>query len=493
MRPGGICGRSSSARACAAGAVAACSGARPCTLKSERTGSIHWTPCDDVQCASLSVPLDDAHPNGRAHHAGARAAARDRTAASACCSPIPAAPADRGRLPARRACVFPPEIRAASTSSRGIHAASAQSPVDCADDLDAFFAVDRDPDTPAAGRAERAGRARRSSRRATAIAGFAVRLDRRDRRTTSTRSGPRWARNDHLLRLLVRHVHRHAVRRQVPAASARDVLDGAVDPVVDLPQTVRRSSGGFEQRSTSSSRYCRRRPIAASRDGGNPAGRVRRPWRGPIDQDRSRPRRRRSRARLGPVSSTSASRARCTAARRRSDARRPRSRRRRGGIGDASAPARRPVHRSRSADGSTPTRPRRCTPRVASTRPRRGRSRASSSSRHRRRRRAALRCDDRLARAAVHVLAGPARAEIGAGARAGRAPDPRRRHDQRSGDALRVGAGTGAPARSGHLLTSRRRRSHRYGRGNDCIDDSRRRLPARSHRPRRRHDVSAEA
>src|SRR5215471_11692749 len=47
--------------------AAACSDARGPVVsqRAEREGSVNWRPCDDVQCATLSVPLDWKHPRGR--------------------------------------------------------------------------------------------------------------------------------------------------------------------------------------------------------------------------------------------------------------------------------------------------------------------------------------------------------------------------------------------------------------------------------------------
>ena len=101
-----------------------------------------------VECGSLSVPLDFAHPDGRAHHARARpparaAGKRDRRAVHESRRP--------GRVGRRASCatsadVFPAEIRDSfdlvSWDPRGV---GASTPVHCVDDLDPFFAVDRDP------------------------------------------------------------------------------------------------------------------------------------------------------------------------------------------------------------------------------------------------------------------------------------------------------------------------------------------------------------
>src|SRR5258708_29592060 len=58
-------------RAFAAALVALAVGASGCAggggsvvVRHERTGAIEWSPCDKVECGSLSVPLDYRRPQG---------------------------------------------------------------------------------------------------------------------------------------------------------------------------------------------------------------------------------------------------------------------------------------------------------------------------------------------------------------------------------------------------------------------------------------------
>ena len=69
----------------------------------------------------------------------------------------------------------------------------------------------------------------------------------------------------------------------------------------------------------------------------------------------------------------------------------------------------------------------------------------------------------------------------------GRRPDRRRRHHPRPGDAVRVG-GRRWPTSSSRASWSRRDGDGHtgYNSGNECVDDGRRGLPDRRHRPRRR-------
>src|SRR5690348_14786125 len=48
-----------------AGAVGTACSTTGVRIRNERTGSIDWSPCGNVECGELSVPLDHAHPDGR--------------------------------------------------------------------------------------------------------------------------------------------------------------------------------------------------------------------------------------------------------------------------------------------------------------------------------------------------------------------------------------------------------------------------------------------
>jgi pimeloyl-ACP methyl ester carboxylesterase len=118
--------------------------------KEERTGSIDWQPCDSVQCATLSVPLDRAHPDGR--HISLALARRPASGKRiGVLFTNPGGPGASGISLVRAASsVFPARIRDAfdivSWDPRGV---GASTPVLCGDDLDSFYAVDRSPDTAA--------------------------------------------------------------------------------------------------------------------------------------------------------------------------------------------------------------------------------------------------------------------------------------------------------------------------------------------------------
>ncbi len=120
-------------------------------LRTERTGAILWTPCGNVQCGSLSVPLDRVHPTGpQITLALARLPATGKRVGVLFTNP--GGPGASGVDFLRSAgSVFRREILQrfdiVSWDPRGV---GRSSPVNCADDLDPFYAVDRSP-TDAAG------------------------------------------------------------------------------------------------------------------------------------------------------------------------------------------------------------------------------------------------------------------------------------------------------------------------------------------------------
>ena len=132
-------------------AVPACAGNGSVGLRNERTGTIEWKPCSRVECGRLSVPLDRAHPDGpRITLALARLPAAHK--AIGVLFTNPGGPGGSGVDFLRDAAqVFPAAIRDSfdivSWDPRGV---GASAPVGCGDDLDAFYAVDRDPTTPVA-------------------------------------------------------------------------------------------------------------------------------------------------------------------------------------------------------------------------------------------------------------------------------------------------------------------------------------------------------
>ena len=395
--------------------------------------------------------------------------------------------------------VFPAEIRDSfdlvSWDPRGV---GASAPVRCLDDLDAFYAVDRDPTTPAAVAAER--RAPRSVRRrvqAQQRQPAAVRVDGRD--GPRPRRDPRRDRRgaDQLRRLLVRHATSvRSYADMFPTHVRAMVLDGAVDPARSYADTAIDQAKSFDD---DLDRVLRALP-------GRRALRVRarrrsRPRRTTISPRRSRRSRSRrpstaSTARSGPASSTSASPARSYSG---ADGLRRRSRR---------ARASRPGHRRRACSrsptrtpgarraGSTRTRPRRSTRSVASTRPSPPTVAAVQQLAAPRRRVAPHfgAVDGRGSGCRARSGPSPAQGKVGA--------DPRARARRRSSSSARP---TIPPRRtrgrsrsrrelqSGRLLTADGASHTSYGRGDSVRRRHRRRLPARPHRARGRRRAAADA
>src|SRR5262249_49083886 len=133
------------------GFATACAGTGTVELKVETTGSITWTPCGSVQCASIAVPLDYRHPAGR--HITLALARRPATGHRiGVLFTNPGGPGASGIDFLREASsVFASTITKSfdiiSWDPRGV---GKSAPVDCGNELDGFYAVDRDP-TSAAG------------------------------------------------------------------------------------------------------------------------------------------------------------------------------------------------------------------------------------------------------------------------------------------------------------------------------------------------------
>ncbi|MDQ1462599.1 MAG: hypothetical protein QOI08_4083 [Actinomycetota bacterium] len=128
----------------------ACGAGGPVVLRNERTGTVEWKRCDTLECASLSVPVDYARPTGP-HLTLALARLPAAGPSKGVLFTNPGGPGASGIDLLRGAGdVFPAEIRNSfdlvSWDPRGV---GASTPVTCLDNLDAFFAVNRDPHTAA--------------------------------------------------------------------------------------------------------------------------------------------------------------------------------------------------------------------------------------------------------------------------------------------------------------------------------------------------------
>src|SRR5262245_40379670 len=129
----------------------ACADTASTRIRHERTGTIDWSPCGNVECGNTSVPLDHAHPDGRnITLALARLPASGKRIGVLLANP--GGPGGSGvELVRDAARQFPQAVRDAfdivSWDPRGL---GPDQPAQCLDDLDAFYAVDRDPQTPTA-------------------------------------------------------------------------------------------------------------------------------------------------------------------------------------------------------------------------------------------------------------------------------------------------------------------------------------------------------
>jgi pimeloyl-ACP methyl ester carboxylesterase len=120
-------------------------------LRSERTGAIQWTPCKNVQCGRLTVPLDAKRPDGpQITLALARRPATHKRIGVLFTNPGGPGGSGVDFLQSARS-VFRSDILdnfdIVSWDPRGV---GDSAPVQCTPNLDGFYAVDRDPQTAAA-------------------------------------------------------------------------------------------------------------------------------------------------------------------------------------------------------------------------------------------------------------------------------------------------------------------------------------------------------
>jgi pimeloyl-ACP methyl ester carboxylesterase len=146
-----------------AAALSACSGSTGSTGGTGRTTStdppdatgtapspLEWSPCGELECATLAVPLDHGDPGGAQIELalGRRRASGERRGTVLV---NPGGPGASGRqMPQRAPALFRRDVLehfdVVGWDPRGVGASTA---VDCVDDLDPFWALDRTPDSPA--------------------------------------------------------------------------------------------------------------------------------------------------------------------------------------------------------------------------------------------------------------------------------------------------------------------------------------------------------
>jgi pimeloyl-ACP methyl ester carboxylesterase len=250
----------------------ACTSSSTVAVRAERTGTIQWNPCGNIQCGSLSVPLDRTHPQGP--HITLALARRPATGKGiGVLFTNPGGPGGSGVDFVRAATtVFPHQITAAfdivSWDPRGVGQSAA---VQCIDDLDEFYAVDRDPTTPAEVN-ENVAMARRfdaacKQRSGSELPFLATTESARDMDAIRAAMG-----EDRisyfgfsygtLLGALYADLYPLHVRAMV--------LDGAVDPAVPTETALVDQARGFEQQLDAFFAWCATHSDCGFARGGNP-------------------------------------------------------------------------------------------------------------------------------------------------------------------------------------------------------------------------------
>jgi pimeloyl-ACP methyl ester carboxylesterase len=240
-----------------------------------RTGTITWRPCRNasVQCATLSVPLDHDAPQG----AQISLALVRRPAAKKSQGILLANPGGPGASGVAFlddvAAVFGPSILArfdvVSWDPRGV---GASEPVECLDDLDAFYAVDRTPDDAA-----------EVKRNVDVAQRFAAACARRSGRLLDHVATADTVRDMDAIRnaMAVDTVHyvgfsygtligaQYAA--QFPRHVGRFVLDGAIDPSLSSSDAALAQAESFEALLNAFFAWCVGDPACGFARGGDPA------------------------------------------------------------------------------------------------------------------------------------------------------------------------------------------------------------------------------
>ena len=250
----------------------ACTGTSVVRLKRERTGSVLWNPCGSIQCGSLSVPLDAKHPNGtQITLAMGRLPATGHRIGVLFTNP--GGPGASGVDFVRDArAIFPAAVLEAfdivSWDPRGV---GQSAPVRCNDDLDAFYAVDRSPDS--------ADEVDANVAAAKEFVASCVKDSGKLLRFVSTRES---ARDLDAIRAAIGEqqisylgfsygTYLGALYADMfPNRVRAMVLDGAVDPARSYTGTVVQQSAGFERELQGFFADCRNDPDCGFATGGDP-------------------------------------------------------------------------------------------------------------------------------------------------------------------------------------------------------------------------------
>jgi len=259
---------------CAAVLSTGCSATSHQTLRVEHTGVITWTPCLNgaVQCATLGVPLDPAHPDGeQISLALARRPASGKRVGVLLTNP--GGPGASGiQFLEDAAGVFRPEILRrfdiVSWDPRGV---GASAPIRCMDNLDAFFAVDRTPENAAAvaqnvsvAREFAASCKQRSGRELEDVATSATVHDMDAIRAAMGEARISYMGFSYGTYLGARYADAY------PQHVRTMVLDGAIDPSVSYTASTIAQAKGFEQLLDTFFVWCRQNTRCGFARGGDP-------------------------------------------------------------------------------------------------------------------------------------------------------------------------------------------------------------------------------
>ena len=240
---------------------AACSGSSEATVAppSESTGSVAWSPCGSMQCGTLSVPLDGRRPAGRQITlALARRPASGHRIGVLFVNP--GGPGGSGVEFLRDAAdTFPSAIRNSfdiiAWDQRGV---GGSAPVECLDDLDEFYAVDRAP-VSAAGIARNVAVTRQfvdaCKRRSGDLLPY-VSTDATVHDLDAIRAAIGESRINYLGFSYGTYLGA-LYAKEFPSRVRTMVLDGAVDPSLSYTDSVVQQSEGFERALDDFFAHCR--------------------------------------------------------------------------------------------------------------------------------------------------------------------------------------------------------------------------------------------
>jgi pimeloyl-ACP methyl ester carboxylesterase len=252
--------------------AAGCTSSGTVRLRAERTGLVEWEPCGDVQCASLTVPLDASDPGaGTVTLALARLPAAGRRIGVLFTNP--GGPGGSGVAFLRSASsVFGRAILEGfdlvSWDPRGT---GGSSPVRCDERLDAFYAADRSPDSAA----ERDGTVAVTRRFVDACRRNSGALLEHVGTAASVRDmdAIRAAMGEESLSFIGFSYGSYLGARYADAHPNRVhamVLDGAIDPTLSFGDATVQQAAGFERALERFLDWCRRDAACGFARGGDP-------------------------------------------------------------------------------------------------------------------------------------------------------------------------------------------------------------------------------